>query len=96
LRLSFRFVAPVVVGFTAIAAFLVRLGLRAQRQPAFSGAAGMIGLAGQAVTLIGPGAAGQVRVRGELWRAESSVPIPPGSGVIIVGLRGLTLTVRST
>jgi membrane protein implicated in regulation of membrane protease activity len=40
---------------------------------------------------------GQVRVGGELWRAESEQPhevIPPGTAVVIRATRGLTLLVE--
>jgi len=40
---------------------------------------------------------GQVRVGGELWRAESEQPhevIPPGTAVVIRAIRGLTLLVE--
>src|SRR5439155_8208388 len=54
LQLSLRVVLPVVFGFTGIAMFLVRLGVAAQRRPAVTGTAGMIGEAGQTLTAIGP------------------------------------------
>jgi membrane-bound serine protease (ClpP class) len=94
LRLSLRFVVPVVLGFVGIAAFLVRLAVIAQRQRPVTGAAGMLGAVGDAVTAIAPGRLGQVKVHGELWRAGSSEPIAPGSRVVVTDLEGLTLTVR--
>jgi membrane-bound serine protease (ClpP class) len=94
LRLGFRFVAPVIVAGVVIAAGLVRLGIAAQRQPPFTGAAEMVGAAAEAVTAISADAPGQVRIRGELWRAISAQPIPPGARVAVTGVDGLTLTVR--
>jgi membrane-bound serine protease (ClpP class) len=94
LRLSLRFVAPVVVGMAAIALLLVRLGLAAQRQPAVTGAAGMVGAVGEAVLAIEPGRAGQIRVHGETWRAVAGEPIAAGTRVRITNIDGLTLTVR--
>src|SRR5687768_12748114 len=55
LQLSPGVVVPVVLGFTGIAMFLIRFGIASQRQPAVSGAAGMIGEIGQALTPIEPG-----------------------------------------
>ena len=96
LRLSFRFVLPVVLGFAGIGAFLVRLAVLAQRSAPVSGAAGMIGAVGDALTAIEPGRPGQVRVRGEIWRALSAESIAPGERVRVSSLDGLTVTVRKT
>lgn len=40
---------------------------------------------------------GQVRVSGELWRAQAveATPLPAGTRVVIRGLRGLTLVVEA-
>jgi membrane-bound serine protease (ClpP class) len=94
LQVSLSVVVPVVVGFTAIAAFLVRLGLAAQRRPAVTGMEGMMSETGEAMTAIEPGAAGRVRIRGEIWRAISNEGIAAGERVRVAGLDGLTLTVR--
>lgn len=94
LQLSLRFVLPVVVGFGGLAVFLVRLGVAAQRQPAITGDAGMLGLVGQALAPIAPGEPGRVAVRGEIWRAVAGEPIAEGARVRVAGVDGLTLTVR--
>jgi membrane-bound serine protease (ClpP class) len=96
MRLSLEFVLPVILGFTAIAIFLVRLAISAQRQRAFSGAGAMVGLTGDALTPIGPDAIGQVRLRGEIWRATSHDAIAAGTRVVVTGVTGLTLTVTAT
>jgi membrane-bound serine protease (ClpP class) len=96
LRLSFRFVLPVVLGFAGIGLFLVRLAVLAQRSAPVSGTAGMIGMFGEALTAIEPGRWGQVRVRGEIWRALSAESIAPGDRVRVSNLDGLTVTVRRT
>ena len=93
MRLSLGVVVPVVLGFSAIAALLVRLGVTAQRRPAVTGAAGMIGEIGQALTAIGPGAAGRVATHGEIWEARSDQSIPEGSRVRVTRVDGLQLTV---
>lgn len=95
LRLGFTFVAPVVLAVVAIAAGLVRLGLAAQRQPPVTGATGLIGASAEVVSSIGRDAAGQVRIRGELWRATSPQPIRAGTRVTVTGVTGLTLTVHT-
>ena len=94
LQLSLRVVLPVVVGFTGIAVFLVRLGITAQRQPAATGASAMIGEAGQVSSAIAPGHAGRVATHGEIWHATSAESIPEGATVRISHVDGLLLTVR--
>lgn len=94
LRLDLWFVLPIAVTLAGIAMFLVRLGVTAQRQPAATGAAAMIGVPARTMTAIEPGGSGQVKVQGELWRATASEPIAPGVPVIITSVDGLTLTVR--
>jgi membrane-bound serine protease (ClpP class) len=94
LQLSLRLVLAVVLGFTAIAAFLVRLAIAAQRTPAVTGIAGMINEAGEALTSIEPGRPGRVSTHGEIWRAVAAEPIAAGDRVRITDVEGLTLTVR--
>jgi membrane-bound serine protease (ClpP class) len=94
LRLGFRFVAPVIIAGAAIAAGLVRLGVAVQRQRPFTGAAALVGASGEAMSPVSAATTGQVRVRGELWRAVSSQPIAPGARVTVTDVAGLTLTVR--
>jgi membrane-bound serine protease (ClpP class) len=94
LQLSLGVVIPVVLGFTAIAAFLVRLGLAAQRRAPVTGIEGMLNESGEVITAIVEGAPGRVRVRGEIWQAVSNAPLQPGDHVRITNVEGLTLTVR--
>jgi membrane-bound serine protease (ClpP class) len=94
LQLSIPLVLSVVLGFTAIAAFLVRLALASQRGAPVSGAEGLIGEAGRALESIAPGAAGRVRAHGEIWNAVANAPIAIGDRVIVTHVNGLTLTVR--
>lgn len=88
------FIVPVVIAMSAIVLFLGRLALRAQRQPPLTGAQGLIGLAGRTRTEVTPDLAGQIDVRGEIWRATSKLPIPAGHGVRVTGRDGLTLHVE--
>jgi membrane protein implicated in regulation of membrane protease activity len=54
-----------------------------------------VGARGESVERLAP--AGYVRVRGELWRAESHGPaIPAGRPVLVREARGLTLIVEET
>jgi membrane-bound serine protease (ClpP class) len=94
LQLSLGVVAPIVIGFTGIAAFLVQLGLAAQRRKAVTGVEGMLEEVGVTLTPIEPAAGGRVAVHGETWRATSAEHILIGERVRITGIDGLTLTVR--
>jgi membrane-bound serine protease (ClpP class) len=94
LQLSLSVVIPVVLGFTAIAAFLVRLGLAAQRTPPVSGSEGLLNETGEALTPLVPGTPGSVRVHGEIWRATANEPIASRDRVKVTHIDGLTLTVR--
>jgi len=94
LQLSLALVMSVVLGFTAIAAFLVRLAVASQKTAPVTGAEGLIGEAGEALTPIAPGTPGSARVHGEIWNAAANEPIGDGVRVVVTHVNGLTLTVR--
>lgn len=62
-----------------------------QRLPT-TGAEGMIGKTGTALTAIKP--EGQVNIQGEIWRAGSAVPIKRGEPVVVERVEGLKVFVR--
>lgn len=94
LQLDLRVVLPVVLGFAAIAMFLVRLAVAAQRQPPLTGQAAMVGEPGKALTVITPERIGQVAAHGEIWNATAQESIPEGSRVRVTDVDRLTLVVR--
>jgi membrane-bound serine protease (ClpP class) len=94
LQVSLSLVIPVVLGFTGIAAFLVRLALAAQRAPAVTGPEALTHETGETLTDLEPGQKGRVRVHGEIWQAISQEPIKSGEPVRVTKVDGLTLTVR--
>jgi membrane-bound serine protease (ClpP class) len=94
LRVSLRLVLPIVFTVAGIAVVLVRLGVAAQRREAVTGVAGMIGETGRALTRIEPGGIGRVATHGEIWTARAPEPIAEGDPIAVVGVDGLTLTVR--
>jgi membrane-bound serine protease (ClpP class) len=94
LRLSLRVVVPVVLGFTGIAMFLVRLGVAAQRARPVTGDAGMIGELGRVVAPIEPGKPGRIATHGEVWRADADQSIEEGASVRVIAVEGLTLSVQ--
>ena len=88
------FIVPVAMAFAGIFLFLGRLALRAHRQPAVTGAEGLMGANGQALEAITPDRPGYVRVHGERWRATSPVPVAPGQPIRVLNINGLTLDVE--
>ena len=94
LQISIPLVLSVVLGFTAISAFLVRLALTSQRAAPVSGAEGLVGERGLALEPITPGASGRVRVHGEIWNAVADEPIASGDRMVVTRVDGLTLMVR--
>jgi membrane-bound serine protease (ClpP class) len=95
LQLNLRFVLPVLAAFLIVTTALLRLGIRAQRQPAVTGTQGMVGLMGRALTAIQPGSPGRVATRGEIWQAVAGEPVAEGANVRVTAVDGLTLTVRN-
>jgi membrane-bound serine protease (ClpP class) len=94
LQVSLTVIVPVVLGFVAISTFLVRLAIAAQRRPSVTGAEGMAGKTGEALTDLDASTPGTVRTHGEIWRAVSESPIEQGARVRVVRMDGLVLTVR--
>jgi membrane-bound serine protease (ClpP class) len=94
LQLSLAVVLPVVLGLSAITAFLVRLAVAAQRRRAVTGAAGMIDEVGEALSAIEPGGTGRVATHGEIWWATAEDSVAKGDQVRVTAVNGLKLTVR--
>ncbi|MCX6539926.1 MAG: nodulation protein NfeD [Acidobacteria bacterium] len=93
LRVSLGLIVPVVLALSAILLFLVRLAVISQRRRSVTGAAGMIGERGRALTPIPAGGEGQIAVHGETWTAHASEAIEAGEHVCVTGINGLTATV---
>lgn len=93
-RVSYGIIVPAALALAAIVLVLGRIALVAQRAPAVTGAEGLVGEEGRALTAIAADATGQVGVHGEIWRATSSNPIAPGTRVRVAAVRGLTVVVE--
>ncbi|HUE88105.1 MAG TPA: nodulation protein NfeD [Vicinamibacterales bacterium] len=91
---NYQFIVPVAIATGGVALFLGRLAMQAQAQKAVTGAEGLIGRQGHALSALGPQQFGQVSVHGEIWRAQSASPIAEGTRVRVTALDGLTLTVE--
>jgi len=66
--------------------------LRARRNKVVTGEQGLIGETGDVRIALSPH--GKVFVRGELWDAVSSSPLPTGQLVVVRQVHGLTLQVE--
>jgi membrane-bound serine protease (ClpP class) len=94
MQIGLRLIVPVTLALSGIILFLVRLGLKAQAQPAVTGESGMLHALGQALTPIEPGGVGRVATHGEIWTATAAESIAAGDRVVVTGVTGLLLTVR--
>lgn len=86
---------PLILTFAATSAvllvFVIGMAIQARRRPVVSGAEGLMGARGLAVSgFPGPGS---VRLHGEIWSARSEVAISPGQRVRVTGREGLVLLV---
>jgi len=66
--------------------------ISARRNQTQSGAEGMVGQIGPAVTALEP--AGKIFVHGEYWDAVSSSPVAAGARVRVTAIAGLQLKVE--
>jgi membrane-bound serine protease (ClpP class) len=82
------------VPFGVFAVVLTRLVLRSRKWKTATGMEELIGTSGTVTTELKAGADGMVRVHGELWRAQSSGPVPEGKTVRVTKVEGLKLYVE--
>lgn len=96
MQIGLRLIIPVTVSLSAIILFLVQLAVRVQKQRAVTGADGMIGEIGSALSSIDAGGVGRVQTHGEIWTATAGEAIAAGERVRVVSVQGLLLTVRKS
>ncbi len=78
-----------VLGFVFI---LIRLGLLAHKGKVVTGAEGMVGEKGTVIR--GFEERGQVQIHGEIWSAQSDVPLKRGDRIAVEKLEGMVLIVK--
>ncbi|MEI2419427.1 NfeD family protein, partial [Arthrospira platensis SPKY2] len=71
---------------------IIWFAVRARRRPVVSGREDMIGA--PAIALEDFDLRGEVRAHGELWSAESRVPVRQGQALRVTDMHGLILTVE--
>jgi membrane-bound serine protease (ClpP class) len=94
IRVNYGVIVAMAVAMAVVVLGLGRLAMRAQRLPPVTGVAALVGEQGRALSDIAPPEAGQVGVRGEIWRAISARPIARGARVRVITVDGLTLGVE--
>jgi membrane-bound serine protease (ClpP class) len=92
LRIRWSTAISLAIPFSAITAVLLTIALRARRAKVETGAEGMIGARGTALTELAPD--GKVFVHGEYWNAGAAAPIAAGSKIRVIQIQGLKLTVK--
>jgi membrane-bound serine protease (ClpP class) len=93
LRLSLSLVVPAVLVTALFFTATFRLAYKAFRRKASTGAEGLIGLEGKALTDITKDN-GTVALRGEVWSASSDDEIKKGDRIEVVALSGLQIKVK--
>jgi membrane-bound serine protease (ClpP class) len=93
LELSWAVIISVVAATALFFTFVIGYGLRSLSRKPISGAEGMVGTLGEAISEISP--KGRVSIHGELWNARTTgSPLPQGSRVRVVSVENLTLVVE--
>lgn len=75
--------------------FVIKMMLRARRQPVVSGEEELIGSVGEVLEDFSQGK-GRIRLHSESWRAQSRQPVKRGQQVKVVSRNGLVLQVEPT
>lgn len=88
--------AAVTLPFAGISVFLMRSVLRSRKWKPSTGPEEMVGEVGTVVKVVPAAGEGMIRLRGELWRAFSSQPIPEGKSVKVLKVEGLRVQVAPT
>jgi len=92
MRISLWIILPVAGGTGLFAAILVRMAIRSHRSKVSTGAEGIVGEAGVALSDISP--EGSAFVQGTYWNVYSDTPIKKGEKVVVQSMDGLKLKVE--
>ena len=82
----------VIAVLAAVEGFEMLLWLRLRRLRSLAGPEGIVGSKGRALSDCDP--EGQVRVRGQIWKATCPAGAEAGDDVVVEGSEGLRLKVR--
>lgn len=93
MRVAWSVALGVAAGFGVIVTILTELVLRARRHQVVTGAQGLLGETGIALTAVALN--GTVLVHGERWRAAARMPIAEGAAIRVCRVHGLRLEVEA-
>lgn len=93
MRVDLSAALGVAIGFGVVSLFLVHLVVQAQRRRVVTGAQGLPGELGVALTALA--LQGTVLVHGERWTASARTPVAPGQPVRVLAVHGLKLEVEA-
>lgn len=94
MRVGWSVALGVALGFGVISLLLVELVVRARRHRVVTGAQGLVGEPGLALSALAP--EGTVWVHGERWQAVAAVPLAAGAAIRVCAVRGLRLEVEAS
>jgi len=92
MRIRWSTAIGLALPFSAITVVLLSLVVRSRHNKVATGAEGMIGITGSAVTELAP--EGKVFVHGEYWDAVAANPVPAGARVRVTAIEKLKLSVE--
>lgn len=93
MRVDLSAALGVAIGFGVVSLFLVHLVVQAQRRRVVTGAQGLRGELGLALTALA--LQGTVLVHGERWTASARTPVAPGQPIRVLAVHGLKLEVEA-
>jgi membrane-bound serine protease (ClpP class) len=92
IRVSYGVIGGATVVTAGFFILVIGAGVRAQRRPVQSGAAGMAGQTGRVVERTAPD--GRVELAGVYWSARSREPLDVGTEIEVIAVDGITVEVR--
>ena len=94
IKVSFRFILPLVISFTAFSLFILTKAFATFHQKPKVGKEALLDKEAVALTNIKANKKGQVLLRGEIWEALSQEDIKKDETVIVTGLKGLIVQIE--
>jgi len=89
--ISLKVILPVVLFTAAFIIFALTYVIRAHRRQPTTGAEGLVGLTGTAISEINP--IGTVQVHGEYWKATARTPVLRGASITVLAVENMVLHV---
>ena len=78
-------------GLLVVDVFEIYIWLRWRKQRSMTGAEGIVGARGTALTDCDP--EGQVKVKGQIWKAWAADPVHANDDVVVTGVDGIRLNI---